>query len=101
MAKTKQAPATDTQNLGLQIVAVDNGFVFVGQTVVNGEWVEMYESSNVRRYGTTKGLPQLAAEGPLRETQLDPIAGLLKFPLARLVFVMECNKDAWAQKNGK
>lgn len=88
-----------TPNLGRQIVAVDNGFVFVGQTIVNEDWVEMYDSANVRRYGTTKGLPQLASEGPQKETQLDPIAGLLKFPLGRLVFFMQCDDKQWAKKS--
>lgn len=91
----------EKENLGLQIVAIDNGFVFVGEVVVSGSWVEMYSASSVRRYGTTKGLPQLASEGPQRETQLDEVSGLLKFPLARLVFIMECNRESWQKKSRK
>lgn len=86
-------------NMGLQIAVLDNGFVFVGQTyLVNdetGEWVEMIMAYNVRRYGTAKGLPQLAHEGPQRETQLDPIGGLLKCVRARLNFLIECKGEAW------
>ena len=86
-------------NLGLQIAVFDNGFVFVGQTYLvsddSGEWVEMLTAYNVRRYGTTRGLPQLATEGPQPETQLDSIAGLLKCVRARLNFFMECKREAW------
>lgn len=87
------------RSLGLQIAVFDNGFVFVGQVyLVNddtGQWVEMLESHNVRQYGTTKGLSQLAAEGPQPETRLDAVPGLLKCARHRLNFFMQCRREAW------
>lgn len=86
-------------DMGLQIAVFDNGFVFVGQVYLvsdeTGDWVEMLTAYNVRRYGTERGLPQLAAEGPRPETQLDSVPGLLKCARPRLNFLMECKQEAW------
>lgn len=86
-------------SMGLQIGVFDNGFVFVGQVFLvndeSGQWVEFINGYNVRSYGTTNGLSQLAASGPLPETKLDKIEGLLKCVRGRLNFFMECNKEQW------
>lgn len=53
------------------IVVLDRGFVYVGQVREEGDKVVIENARNVRRWGTDKGLGQLALEGPQPNTQLD------------------------------
>ena len=87
-------PATATRkDLGLQIVVCDRGFVYVGQTVVDGEFVTITSARNIRKWGTTKGLGQLAESGPTRDTVLDN-AGELLVPLKSVIHFIKC-KNSW------
>lgn len=55
-----------------QIIVITNGFVLIGDvTAVKSTYV-VKEASVIRRWGTTKGLGQIALEGPTSETVLDP-----------------------------
>jgi hypothetical protein len=72
------------------IVVVDNGFVFWGDLHVNGDNCEISNGYNLRRFGTTRGLGQLAIEGPTAETQADKVS-LIRVLKTRVVFVMECS----------
>ena len=54
-------PAAEAAAATPSIVILDRGFVLVGHAVVEGEWVTTTQASIVRRWGTTKGLGELAA----------------------------------------
>jgi hypothetical protein len=54
------------------IVVLDRGFVVVGNVVLSGNYVVINDCSCIRRWGTKKGLGELAMKGPLAETVLDP-----------------------------
>lgn len=85
-----------TESHGLQIVIMDRGFVFVGDVSIDGEWVVISNAKNVRRWGTTKGLGQLAVEGPQPETKLD-MGGTVKAPLRSLVGLIKCEASSWTK----
>ena len=53
------------QDLGNQLAVVDNGFVYVGHILRDGDYYVITKGFNVRKAGTTKGFGQLAIEGPL------------------------------------
>lgn len=72
------------------VVVVDNGFVFWGDLRVVEDMCEISNGYNLRRFGTTRGLGQLAIEGPTIETQADKIT-VIHVLKTRVVFVMECN----------
>ena len=76
------------------IVILDRGFVLVGNAVVDGDWVVTTNASVIRRWGTTKGLGELAANGPLDETKLDPI-GTVKSPLRAVIGLVSCEPSKW------
>lgn len=79
---------------GKQIVILDRGFVFVGNVVTDGEWVHISNAQNVRRWGTSKGLGQLAKDGPASNTILDP-ADSVRAPLRALIGMIRCEPQSW------
>lgn len=93
------APQAKTQQPiehGLKIVVLDKGFVYVGVVTTDGEWVLITNAHNIRRWGTTKGLGQLALSGPMADTKLDP-AGTVKVPFHALQHLIAVKADAWKQ----
>lgn len=78
----------------LKIVILDRGFVLVGNVTVDGDWVTTTNASIIRCWGTTKGLGELAMNGPLKETKLDPI-GTVRSPLRALIGLVECEAVKW------
>lgn len=78
------------------IVILQRGWVFVGDLIKNGTECRLENASNVRRWGTTKGLGQLAVEGPTANTVLDPCT-TVTFHELTAVATLECNGAAWAK----
>jgi hypothetical protein len=73
------------------LVILDKGFIYHGDLVVNDDgWFEITSARNVARFGTTRGLGQLAMEGPTKETKLykcNDIKGRIEV----LQHIMECS----------
>lgn len=84
--------ATSAENP--KIVILDRGFVLVGNVTIDGDWVTTTNASIIRRWGTTKGLGELASNGPLESTKLDPI-GTVKSPLRALIGLVSCEPSKW------
>lgn len=78
----------------LHIVILDRGFVLVGETEIAGDWVVTRNASVIRRWGTTKGLGEIAKGGPIADTLLDPI-GEVRSPLRALIGLVTCEPSAW------
>ena len=72
-----------------QIVIAQRGWVFVGNVTRTENEVLIEDAAVVRRWGTTRGLGQLAAEGPTPTTILDPCPTVRIHPLA-IVATMDC-----------
>lgn len=79
---------------GLALVVADRGFVWVGEAITTDDWVEIKNARVVRRWGTSKGLNQLAKEGPLTNTQLDEPADL-KVSRKALIAIIPCEAEKW------
>ena len=77
-----------------KIIVLMHGWVVVGQLEQDGDWYLLINGSVIRRWGTTMGLGELAAKGPLPETKLDPIA-LTKFHKDKVIFITSCSEDKW------
>ena len=58
-------------DIGTAICVLDNAFVYVGNLIIGRELSIIQSAKNIRIYGTTKGLGQLAIEGPQKQTVLD------------------------------
>ena len=55
-----------------QIIVVTNGFVLIGEVEPSNTTYLVKGASVIRRWGTTKGLGQIALEGPTKDTVFDP-----------------------------
>ena len=74
------------------IVVLTSGFVFVGEcSPPKNGWLEVTNTYNIRQYGTTKGLGQLAVEGIQPSTVLDQV-GVLRAPISSVVCLIEAPK---------
>jgi hypothetical protein len=81
---------------GLNIVILDRGFVYVGDVSVEGDWLIISNAKNVRRWGTSQGLGELAAKGPQPETKLD-MGGTIKAPLRAVIGLLKCEGASWTK----
>lgn len=81
----------------VKIAVLDRGWVYVGACAQEGETLVIRNARNIRRWGTTGGLGELAAKGPQPETKLDDY-GTVRAPIRSVIHVIDCNQDAWAEK---
>ena len=79
----------------LQIVVLDRGFVYVGQVRQDGDFLVIESAKNVRRWGTSRGLGQLASEGPLPNTKLDQVP-TVRAPLRACIHLIDCDASKWS-----
>ena len=86
---SKPSPSNRSTDHGLQIIILDRGYVYVGNVSIDDNWVLITTARNVRRWGTTKGLGELAANGPLKDSIIDPV-GTVRAPLRALIGLIEC-----------
>lgn len=82
---------------GKQIVVLDRGFVYVGDVSTDEQWCLIANAQCVRRWGTSKGLGELAAAGPLPNTKLDP-AGTVRAPLRAVISLISCEASKWSER---
>jgi hypothetical protein len=82
-------------NMGPQIVVLDRGFVYYGRNVAKNldETITIEGAKNIRRWGTTSGLGQLAKDGPQPNTKLDE-TGTVVAPLRAVIQIIQCSR-AW------
>ena len=81
----------------IQIAVLINGFVYVGLIArADDGYIEIKDAKNIRRWGTTRGLGQLAIQGPQKETILDD-TGIIRVPLHSLIFILDCQEKAWQE----
>lgn len=81
-------PSTHPVTPGCYIAVLDRGWVYVGNCRINGDWLEITDAKNIRRWGTTKGLGELRS-GPTTETKWDQ-AGEVKAPVKSLITLISC-----------
>jgi len=76
---------------GKVLVVLTFGHVLVGdvETAEAGA-VVLENAATVRRWGTTSGLGQLAAEGPTTDTTLDTYAAPVTVERSQIIFTIPC-----------
>lgn len=86
--------AEPDQNHGLCIVVLDNGFVYVGTLITGAKFLTIDNARNIRRWGTARGLGQLALDGPQPNTKLDE-CGSVRALLCELKHWIICEESKW------
>lgn len=79
---------------GYAIVVVDRGFVYVGHTKCDKDWCVITDARNIRKWGTTEGLGELARLGPQKDTKLD-LVGTVRVPHGMVNHVIDTEADKW------
>jgi len=79
----------------LKIVILQRGWVMIGKFERNGSDCKLHEASVIRSWGTTKGLGELAENGPLSNTKLDKCYGVVEFDYLTVVATIAVNDKKW------
>jgi hypothetical protein len=77
--------------MGPQIVVLDRGFIYHGNVSINGDMMTIERARNIRRWGTTAGLGQLAKDGPTAVTVLDNV-GTVTAPMRAVIHLIQCSR---------
>lgn len=77
-----------------RIVVLQRGWVAVGNYTESGDEGILTDAKIIRRWGTAKGLGQLAANGPTGNTVLDP-AGTVRFHKLGVVMTFDTEASKW------
>ena len=79
---------------GFAIAVLDKGFVYVGNVEAGEDWVVITNARNIRYWGTTRGLGELALTGPTDKTKLDDV-GTVRVPRHALIHIIETDGQKW------
>lgn len=81
----------------MKIFILHRGWVVAGtngKTDMGPGWVGIDNAYVVRRWGTSKGLGELAEVGPLNSTVLDK-SPHMDIPTTAIINTIECDAKAW------
>ena len=76
------------------IVVLQRGWVDVGYFSQEGPICTLNNAFNIRNWGTSKGLGEIAENGPTDSTKLDSCR-ISKFHELTVVQVIPCDKNKW------
>jgi hypothetical protein len=83
----------------IRIVVGLRGWVHVGEYSRQGDQVRLDRAKCIRRWGTTKGLGEIAIGGPTNKTMFDE-AGIVEVHAMAVVHSLVCDPEAWAKTLG-
>jgi hypothetical protein len=90
-------PQADSGN-DIRIVVLQRGWVLVGRYSKDGDDCKLLDASVIRQWGTSKGIGELALNGPLEATKLDPTSGPVEFHRLTEIMTIKCEASKWATK---
>lgn len=82
----------------LKIVILQRGWVMIGKLERNGSDCKLHNASVIRSWGTTKGLGELAINGPTKNTVLDKCGGIVEFDYLTVVASVTVKENVWAKE---
>jgi hypothetical protein len=82
--------------LPIKIVILNRGWVMVGRVTEKDQKVIITNCSVIRVWGTTKGLGEIAFNGPTEKTILDPCPTFTAHKLT-VVGVMDVTESKWTK----
>jgi hypothetical protein len=78
-----------------KIVILQRGWVMVGKFERKGSDCKLHNASVIRSWGTTKGLGEIAANGPTSKTILDKTYGVVEFDYLTVVAALSVEESKW------
>lgn len=94
-AVTSSNDKEESTNLGLKIVVINQGFVYIGRVERTPTIVVIRGAACIREWGTTAGLGQIAKDGPTQQTKLD-MSPTVYVERPQVIFYVECVEEKWA-----
>ena len=89
-------PGPAAREAKLQIAVLDRGWVFVGRCSYDGDLLVIDNARCVRVWGTTRGLGEIALNGPTGKTVLDS-AGRVTTNGRSVVCLIDCKESSWKE----
>lgn len=84
----------EPKNSDIKICILQRGWVFIGRYSEDGDNCSLENAYNIRRWGTTSGLGELALSGKTSETKLDRV-GHVDFHKLTVVATINCKEELW------
>ena len=79
----------------IKIVILQRGWVMVCYFKKNVNECSLSKASVIRSWGTTRGLGEIAGNGPTPNTKLDKTNGLVEFDYLTVVACISCEESKW------
>lgn len=95
--EVEYTPTEQTKG-NIKIVVLQRGWVMVGRFERSGSDCKLHSASVIRVWGTSKGLGELAKNGPNSNTKLDPCYGLVEFDYLTVVASISCAEKVWEKE---
>jgi len=89
-----RADSVNVEPTKKQIVVLQRGWIVVGNVLKTEAEVKISNASVIRVWGTSKGLGEIAENGPTSNTKLDPCPAITVHPLS-VVLYMNVNESKW------
>ena len=80
----------------IRIVILQRGWVKVGRFFQDGPNCRLEQCSGIRLWGTTRGLGEIASNGPTAKTVLDP-EPTCRFHELTVIATIDCEEAKWAK----
>lgn len=92
--KKKRGLRKVEENKDVRIVILQRGWVAVGYFSKTGSECRLDKAAIIRLWGTTKGLGEIAENGPTEKTVLDKSPTIIFHELT-VIAMMLCQEDKW------
>ena len=81
-----------------KIVILQRGWMMVGKLERNGSECKLHQASVIRSWGTTKGIGEIAKNGPTKNTVLDKCYGVVEFDYLTVVATVSIEESKWQKE---
>ena len=78
----------------IKIIILQRGWVMVGVFSQDGSKCRLDNAAVIRKWGTTKGLGEIAEGGPTKDTILDKTP-LVEFHELTIIATIQCRAEKW------
>lgn len=79
----------------IKIVILQRSWCMVGRFERTGSDCQLHNAAVIRTWGTSKGLGEIALNGPTSSTKLDKTNGLVEFDYLTVVATLSCKESKW------
>ena len=88
----------ETLDGGIRIVVLQRGWVLVGRYSQTGSDCTLTDCSVIRIWGTSKGLGEIAQNGPIVGKTILDKTPICKFHELTVCFTIQCEESKWNDK---